>query len=114
MCSDVPWPFPLVVEIGQDDAMYQYNPCSNFSINIKDFPYLLVGVSSNESQKGNVNFMLLQASCLVRLGNALLRDKYAFFAKAIYVNQDYSAVEYTLYQRGSQGGSEPNDKVIFL
>jgi hypothetical protein len=54
--------------------------------------------------------MLLQASCLVRLGKALLPDKSSFFAKAIYVNHDYCATEYTLYQRGS----ECSDKVVFL
>lgn len=104
--SDVPWPFSLVAEIVQDDMLYQYTPCSNFSIIAKDFPYLLLGVSP----KGDVCRMLLQASCLVRLGNALLTDKSSFFAKAIYVDRDYRAVEYTLYQRES----ELSDKVVFL
>lgn len=47
--------------------------------------------------------MLLQASCLVRLGNALLTDRSStFFVKAIYIDQRRHAVEYTLYQRGSK------------
>ncbi|KAI9435775.1 kinase-like domain-containing protein, partial [Lactarius indigo] len=57
----------------------------------------------------DVHCMLLQASCLVRLGNALLTDKSStFVVKAIHINHDYYAAEYTLYQKGSG----PDDKVV--
>ncbi|KAH8982979.1 kinase-like domain-containing protein [Lactarius hatsudake] len=107
--SDVPWPFSLTAEIIQGDTLYQYTPCSSFSISIKRFPFLLFGVSSGTSQTEDVHFMLLQASCLVRLGNALLMDKSStFVVKAIHVNHDYCATEYTLYKKGSG----PDDKVV--
>ncbi|KAH9163358.1 kinase-like domain-containing protein [Lactarius sanguifluus] len=108
---DVSWPFCLLVETIQDDALYQYTPRSSFSMSVQDFPYLLLRVSSNESHKGEIHTVLLQASCLVRLGNALLKDKSStFFVKAIHVTHDYCAVEYTLYQNGSDPN---NDKVNY-
>ncbi|KAH9012536.1 hypothetical protein EDB85DRAFT_2158946 [Lactarius pseudohatsudake] len=107
---DVPWPFSLTAEIIQGDTLYQYTPCSSFSISTKRFPFLLLGVSSGTSQTEDVHFMLLQASCLVRLGNALLMDKSStFVVKAIHVNHDYYATEYTLYKKGSG----PDDKVEY-
>ncbi|KAH9080485.1 hypothetical protein EDB83DRAFT_984884 [Lactarius deliciosus] len=97
---DVPWPFRLLVETIQDDALYQYTPRSSFSMSVKDFPYLLLGVSSNESHEGEIHTVLLQASCLVRLGNALLKDKSStFFVKAIHITHDYCAVEYTVISK---------------
>ncbi|KAH9170484.1 hypothetical protein EDB89DRAFT_1907733 [Lactarius sanguifluus] len=47
---DVPWPLSLTAEIIQDDTLYQYTPCSSFSISIKRFLFLLLGVSSSTSQ----------------------------------------------------------------
>jgi hypothetical protein len=80
-------------------------------MSIKDFPYLLLKVSSENCQQGDKYRLLLQASCLVRLGNVLLTDQsFTFFVKAIYVDHDFCAVEYTLYQRRSETG---DDKVAF-
>jgi hypothetical protein len=92
--------------------LYQHTPSSEFSIRIEDFPYLLLTALSDKSHRGCVHRMLLQASCLVHLGNALLTDKSSvFFVKAICVDRHDHAVEYTLYQRGSKPG---DDKVITL
>ncbi|KAH9024108.1 hypothetical protein EDB85DRAFT_2150720 [Lactarius pseudohatsudake] len=50
-----------------------------------------------------MNRMLLQASCLVRLGNMLLANSQtSFFVKAIYIDGEYEAIEYTLFQRGTK------------
>lgn len=92
--------------------LYQYIPRSDFSISVKDFPHLLLALSPDKSHRGSVHRMLLQASCLVRLGNTLLADQSStFLVKAIYVDRDSHAVEYTLYQRGSKPG---DDKVVAL
>jgi hypothetical protein len=47
--------------------------------------------------------MLLQASCLARLGNMLMTNRSsAFFVKAIYIDRHYCVVEHTLsHKRGS-------------
>jgi hypothetical protein len=107
--SEVPWPFSLVVEIIRDNNQYQYIPSSNFALSVESFPYLLLAVAS---QKGDLHRLLLQASCLVRLGNALLTDKSPTFSvKAIHVDKDYYAAEYTLYQRGLEPRA---DDVVFF
>ncbi|KAI9437733.1 hypothetical protein H4582DRAFT_2058047 [Lactarius indigo] len=60
-------------------------------------------------KKRDQYWMLLQASCLVRLGNALILDKSpTFFVKVFYINYDYHVDEYTLYQKGS----EPSDDKV--
>lgn len=108
--SDVTWTLILVV-VAQDTGgqQFQYSPRSDFSISMGGFPHLLLEVSSDKLKERDKNRMLLQASCLVRLGNALLGDQSStFFVKAIYINHDYCAVEYTLYQRGLDG------EVVFL
>ncbi|KAH9032068.1 hypothetical protein EDB83DRAFT_2525648 [Lactarius deliciosus] len=59
--------------------------------------------------------MLLQASCLIHLGNALLAGGSSmFFVKVIYVDCNYHTVEYTLYQRGPKPCDDSNNKVEYL
>jgi hypothetical protein len=41
--------------------------------------------------------MLLQASCLVRLGNALKKEE-GFVTRAIYIDGSYHVTEYTFFQ----------------
>ncbi|KAH9043912.1 hypothetical protein EDB85DRAFT_1885418 [Lactarius pseudohatsudake] len=105
------WPFSLVVEDVQNDALYRHTPRSDFSMVVKGFPYLLLGVYSDKPHREGARLMLLQASCLVRLGNALLAGgSSTFFIKVIYVDRDYHAVEYTLYQRGPKPCDDSDDK----
>ncbi|KAI9444458.1 hypothetical protein H4582DRAFT_2052768 [Lactarius indigo] len=88
---DVPWAFGLAVKTGPTQILYQYTPRSDALFTIEGFPYILFE-----------HRMLLQASCLVRLGNALVSDKSpTFFVKAFYINYDYHVDEYTLFQKGS-------------
>jgi hypothetical protein len=59
-------------------------------------PLLLLEVSSDSSETDK-DRMLLQASCLVRLGNALM-EKPEFLVKAIYIDDNFKATEFTLFQ----------------
>ena len=61
-----------------------------------DFPLLLLEVTSNSSE-ADKDRMLLQASCLVRLGNALTETS-EFLVKAIYIDDNFKATEITLFQ----------------
>ena len=76
--------------------LYQYTPRSDFSFIINNFPVFLLAVSSNKSD--NRCHLQSQASCLVRLGNALMASP-EFVIKAIFVDDDYQATEYTFFQR---------------
>ncbi|KAH9022224.1 hypothetical protein EDB85DRAFT_1895344 [Lactarius pseudohatsudake] len=105
--TDTLWPFSLVVEDVQNDALYRHTPRSDFSMVVKGFRTCYLGEGAR--------LMLLQASCLVRLGNALLAGgSSTFFVKVIYVDRDYHAVEYTLYQRGPKPCDDSDDKVAAL
>lgn len=109
--SNAPWPFSLVIESNEDDMLHKYTPCSDFAVIANDFPHLLFTLPSNESHRG-VHHVLLLASCIVRLGNALLADRSStFFVKVIYNDHDYHAIEYTLYQRSLKPG---DNKVVAL
>jgi hypothetical protein len=100
--SGLAWSLNLVVDVTQDD-LKAYTPRSDFFISINDFPHLLLEVCSDKLKGRDRNRMLLQASCLVRLGNALLADELStFFVKAIYIDRNYHAVEYTLFQRKTE------------
>jgi hypothetical protein len=101
--SDIPWSFGLVVKAGQGTKnRFQYTPRSDFSLSIDGFPHVILEISSDKIKKRDHNRMLLQASCLVRLGNMLIADKSStFFIKAIYIDHDFTAIEYTLFQSGS-------------
>ena len=85
----------LVLEEGLQ--LYQYTPRSDFSIVINNFPVVLLEVCSDHSKTDSCH-MQLQASCLVRLGNVLMASP-EFVIKAIYVDDDYQATEYTFFQR---------------
>ncbi|KAI9440269.1 kinase-like domain-containing protein, partial [Lactarius psammicola] len=44
--------------------------------------------------------MILQAACLVCIGNTLLNDRSpTYIVKAIFIDQNYKATKYTLYQK---------------
>ena len=93
--SDKSWLLRLVIE-EDHDRLHQYTPQSDFSMVVDDFPVLLCEVCSDASETDKT-CMLLQASCLVRLGTALAGDS-TFFVKAIYINDNYTATKYTLFQ----------------
>jgi len=98
------------VKVKEEEFQYRYIPRSDFFMGIKGFPHLVAEVVSDRSGGKDKNRMLLQASRLVRLGNALLTEKPPeFVAKAIYFDRDFQVTEYMLYQRGPK----PDSKVSF-
>ncbi|KAH9033080.1 hypothetical protein EDB85DRAFT_2145124 [Lactarius pseudohatsudake] len=99
------WSLSLFVKAVEDEGgqLSQYVPRSDFSVSISGLPYLLLEVASDKVKGRDKTCMLLQASCIVRLGNALLTDKSpTFFIRAIYIDHRYRAFEYTLYQKQSK------------
>lgn len=60
---------------------------------------MLILEVTSERNKADENRMLLQAACLVRLGNAVCKSP-EHVVKAIYVDDNYNATEYTLFQEG--------------
>ncbi|KAH8982994.1 hypothetical protein EDB86DRAFT_2834153 [Lactarius hatsudake] len=82
-------------------------------LSIEGFPHVLLEISSDKYKKRDQCRMLLQASCLVRLGNMLISDKSStFYVKAFYIDNDYHAEEFTLYQRHPESGPG-DDKVEY-
>ncbi|KAI9446954.1 hypothetical protein BJY52DRAFT_1228556 [Lactarius psammicola] len=68
------------------------------SIFMNNFPVLILEVES-DSNKTDRDRMLLQAACLVRLGNALIKSKDPnFFIQAIYIDLNYVTKEYTFFK----------------
>ena len=111
--SDKPWPMGLLISIENDPELYQYTPGSDFCIVVKDLPVLLLEVMNSDRDRVDERRMILQASCVVRLGNALLKDKSPkFVLKAIYIDEGHNATEYTIYQR--EVGLHPHAKTVNL
>ena len=75
-------------------------------------PVLILEVTSDVS-KHDMWHMFLQGTCLVHLGNSLLKPgSPPFIVRAIYIDQDYYASEYTLYQADSQTPGDEEGEVI--
>ena len=102
--SRQPWPIPVVIEADHRD-LYQYTLSSDFSVTMNGFPVLILEVCSDPINMLNKNRMQLQASCLVRLGNALYKEQH-FVIRAIYFDDNYRVTEYTFFQG--------NDPVIYF
>ncbi|KAH9012529.1 hypothetical protein EDB85DRAFT_1900278 [Lactarius pseudohatsudake] len=97
---DAPWVFGLAVKTGRNQILHQYTPRSDVFFSIEGFPHVLLEISSDKYKRRDHCRMLLQASCLIRLGNMLISDKSpTFFVKAFYIDNDYHADEFTLYQK---------------
>ena len=64
------------------------------------FPILLLEVNSGPSRGDEIR-MLLQAGCIVRLGNILFKSRAAndFILKAFYIDDIYRVTEYTFFQK---------------
>ena len=94
--SGTKWPFPLVVKTSGEK--YQYSPMSDFHMRIRGFPHLVLEVIS-QTAGGDRFRMLLQASCLARLGNMLRKQSSKpVVIMAIYIDNYFRATEYLLYQ----------------
>ncbi|KAI9429242.1 hypothetical protein H4582DRAFT_2065551 [Lactarius indigo] len=114
---DVTWSLHLVTARETDQTLCQYTPCSDFFMSIGGFPHVLLEICSDKVKKRDWHHMLLQASCLVCLGNKLITDKSpfkssTFFIKAIYIDHNYNTIEYTLYQKGSEPGDDKLSEIL--
>ncbi len=95
--SNTLFPFHLVIEApGQN---FMYSPRSDFHMCIKDFPHILLEVKSEQNQSDRYR-MVLQASCICRIGNWLRAPTYGkqIVIMAVYVDEDFNAFQYLLYQ----------------
>jgi hypothetical protein len=89
------------VEFPKDKSRYKYTPDSDASLRIKGFPHLVLEIISDTSQSDQTR-MLLQAACLVRLGNALRKKlEHPIIVSAIYINDQMCAEWHLMYQRGA-------------
>lgn len=96
--SNKSWPLPLV--INQTNVPSSYKPRNDFVINSRGLPVLLLEVTSDSGGETDRNRMLLQGSCIVRLGESLLKaNSPKFLVKAIYIDDNFCADEYTLFTR---------------
>jgi|SRR6266702_769769 len=103
----------LLISIKNDPELYQYTPRSDFYIVVKDLPVLLLKVMNSDRDHVDEHHMILQASCIVCLGNVLLKDKSPkFILKAIYIDKGHNTTEYTIYQR--EVGLHPHAKTVNL
>jgi hypothetical protein len=90
-------PFHLVVEA--DGQNSKYSPRSDFHMCFNDFPHLLLEVNSQSNESDRYR-MLLQASCISRIGNWLRAStsRNPIVNIAIYIDKNYKAIQHLLYQ----------------
>jgi hypothetical protein len=79
------------------ETLHQYTPHSDFSVIVRNLPVLILEVTSDQTSETDRKRMQLHASCLVRLGNALLQTP-EHLTRAIYIDGSYQATEYTFFQ----------------
>ena len=71
---------------------------SDFHMRIRNFPHLILEVASQSSERDKYR-LLLQASCLARIGNKLLKqDAEPIIVMAVYIDNAFHAFQYLLYQ----------------
>ncbi len=90
-------PFHLVAETPMENL--SCTPRPDFHMCIKGFPHLLLEVNSHEDESDRIR-MLLQASCIARIGN-WLRDSASgkpVVIMAVYVDEHFKARQYLLCQ----------------
>ncbi|KAI9507571.1 kinase-like domain-containing protein [Russula earlei] len=81
---------------------------SDFHLRIRSFPHLVLEVSSSSSETDK-HRMLLQASCLARIGNNLRKSDDAVTIMAIYVDSSFQAVQHLVNQPNTS-----TDKVQYI
>ncbi|SRR6266404_4904331 len=94
-------PFHLVIQAGE--LKMRYTPQNDFHMRINNFPHILFEVKSNSDQQDRFR-LLLQASCICRIGNSLQasRSRKSITIMAVYVDQHFKAHQYLLYQPNLQ------------
>ena len=61
------WLFPITGEYNEEH--FKYTPRSDFHLDVWSLPYILLEVTSDESQKTDLYRMLIQASCIAWISN---------------------------------------------
>src|SRR6266404_6629649 len=94
-------PFHLVIQAGE--LKMKYTPQSDFHVRINNFPHILFEVNSDPGQHDRIR-LLLQASCMCRIGNWLRAStsRKLITIMAVYVDQHFKAHQYLLYQPNIQ------------
>ncbi len=88
-----------MVETPEEKLMH--TPCSDFHMHIKKLPHLLLEVNSHQHQREHNRFrLLLQASCICRIGNWLRAptSEAPVIIMAVYIDSSYQADQYLVYQ----------------
>ncbi len=81
----------------------RYTPHNDFHMRINNFPHILFEVNSDPGQHDRIR-LLLQASCMCRIGNWLRAStsRKLITIMAVYVDQHFKAHQYLLYQPSVQ------------
>ncbi|KAG8830988.1 signal transducing kinase of the PAK [Serendipita sp. 399] len=88
------WVFPLVAEIPGFTKKYKVNPISSAQIRVGALPYMILEVASNSAESDRYR-MLLQASCLTKVGGHLSTNTTKpFVVTAIYIDDKMRASRY--------------------
>jgi hypothetical protein len=98
--SRTSWSFPLLAALREDKyTKFRYTPMSDFRLEIRKFPHFILEVVSTPNQADRWR-MLLQASCLARLGNKLRKSSVnePVIIMATYIDLQMTAHEYLVYQ----------------
>ncbi|KAG8817845.1 hypothetical protein FRC17_011066 [Serendipita sp. 399] len=91
-----PWKFPLVAEITDSTERYRVDPVGDARLQVGALPYMILEVASKNTETGRYR-MLLQASCLAKLGTHLSTDKSRpFIVTAIYIDDRMQASRYLM------------------
>ncbi len=109
--SDKVFPIDLMIKVSSQQR--KYTPDCDFCVVANGFPLLLLEVASGFgtlSDEADKRRLLLEAACIVRLGNVLpKKENQEFLIKAIFVDSEFVATEYTLYQRDTDGDDSDGD-----
>src|SRR5216684_4690464 len=102
--SRTSWPFPLLAVAREGKpTMYRYTPMNDFHLAIEHFPYCLLEVVSGKKagleNQADCWRLVLQASCLARLGNKFRRNtNHPVVIMGIYIDSELYAHEFLVYQ----------------
>ncbi|KAI0291053.1 hypothetical protein B0F90DRAFT_1920812 [Multifurca ochricompacta] len=100
------WSFPLLAAPADEPGkLRRYSPRSDLRLELRGFPHCIIEVSSHAhgllAHQTDLNRMILQGSCLARLGNALRKKEFKtepVVISAIFIDSELVAHEYLMYQ----------------
>jgi hypothetical protein len=102
--SRTAWQFPLLAASPEEtETKFRYTPINDFRLEVGNFNLCLLEVVSGKKagleRQADLWRMILQASCLARLGNRLrAKTEDPVVIVAIYIDSQLFAHEYLVYQ----------------